>query len=657
MQNMGHTMLGCKVFKIVLSLNIFILAKQFKSYKTLTMKKPLISVFFLFLFIAHLGSQSLYEPLKIQKCYQDGTRSHTGMPGPNYWKNTCNYDIKVMLKPDRGNIRGSELISYSNNSPDTLKELVITILSDLYKKGNLNDFSIPQSLLNDGVKISKFRVNGNDSYLNSSKITREGTNMIVTLDELILPGTTSLVEIDWEFDYPGNLTIRNGNYGDSTFFIGYFYPKMAVYDDVDGWDKSNYTGYTEFYGEHSDYDVKISVPGDFKVWASGELQNVDEVLSEKYAIKWKEAQKSDKVYKLITADNYLDQDITQNNEWNTWHFKSTNIPDFAFGTSDKFLWDLINVVVDQGSGRKTTLNAAYRLDSKDYYKMAELGKKVLEDYSTRLPGIPYPYPEMTIFNGNSGMEFPMMCNNVSCEEWHETAGLAYHEMGHSYFPFFIGTNERKYAWMDEGWASLFPYFYSDTHSPQYDYLANRMGRYYNEAGSEREVPLMTQSDLLHIRGPYRQASYNKSFFAYFYLYTYLGEETFSKALQGYMNAWAEKHPVPFDFFYSFNTIAEMDLNWFWKNWFFDKNHSDLAISEMKNGELIVENRGKLILPVFIEVNYKDGSSYVLKKDISVWKDQQEKITIPIKDYKKVSSIVLGNDEILDVDKSNNILKF
>ena len=459
----------------------------------------------LFLF----SQETLHIPLNIQDCYENETRSFSGAPGINYWQNKASYDMEVRLEPDKGKVSGNEKISYKNNSPDTLNEIVITVLSDILKKGNPNDFGIPLIALNEGVSISNLVINGKKNPMDAKSVSRTGTNMFIYLEDPVLPGESIDLEMDWSFFYPKLLTIRCGDYGDSTFFVAYFYPKVAVYDDIDGWDRHNYTGFGEFYGDHCDYNVNIKVPRDFKVWASGELSNAEKVFSKKYLEKWEEGQKSEEVYRFLTKENYRNKDITREEDWITWNFKAKNIPDFAFGTSDKFLWDMINVVVDRETGRKATFNAAYRIDSEDYYSVAELGKKVLIDFSERIPGIPYPYPEMTIFNGNSGMEFPMMCNDVSCQPWHETAGLTYHEMAHTYFPFYVGTNERKYAWMDEGWANLFPYFFMHEQDPDFDYFESRKTRYYGVAGKEIEVPIMTLGDLLDTRPPYRQASYNK----------------------------------------------------------------------------------------------------------------------------------------------------
>lgn len=621
------------------------------------MKKYIYLVMAMFLSIATNAQVSLHLPVNIQKAYENQSRDSSGQPGANYWQNKSDYKINVKLDPSTGKVSGMEKITFHNNSPDSLNEMVITLLSDIFRKGNQNDFGIPLQTLNDGVTVEKLSISGEDIDLSASSVNRSGTNLIVQLSSSIPPASSTEVEVKWNFIYPPQLPIRCGDYGDSTFFVAYFYPKIAVYDDLDGWDKHNYTGFAEFYGDFNDYYVDITVPRKFKVWATGELMNANGVFTKKYYQKWLEAQESMEVYSMIGKDNYLDEDITRDNEWNTWQFRAEGVTDFAFGTSDKFLWDVINVVVDPESGRKTTFNAAYREDSEDYYKVAELGKKVLTDYSTRLPGIPYPFPEMTIFNGNSGMEFPMMCNNVSCEPWHETAGLAYHEVAHTYFPFYVGTNERKYAWMDEGWASMLPYFYFEEHSPDFDYFQSRIERYLGVAGQEIEVPSMTLGDILTVRPPYRQASYNKPFLAYFYLIEVLGLDDFRKSFQQYIKSWAGKHPMPYDFFYSFNNASGHDLNWYWQNWFFDRNHADLALKGIQGDEILVENVGGLFLPVYIDIMYRDGHNTTIYAEIDSWKKQEKTLKFEVDNPEEIISIRLGNVETPDVDQDNNYLEF
>ena len=622
--------------------------------------KKIISILLIIIPIFLTAQNSdLYIPRNMAESFENNNRAFDGAPGINYWQNKPIYNIDIDFDPITSILEGKETIHYTNNSPDTLKHITITLLGDIYNKNNhSHDWQINRSLMHDGVVIKKISVRNNTLDIKGKKIRRSGTNMFITLDKPLLPKSNINLDIDWKYEFPVNAVIRSGNYGDSTFMITYFYPKIAVYDDIDGWDQHNYTGFGEFYGEYADYNVNITVPGDFKVWATGELQNPEKVLSPEYLKRWQDAHIVGKTINIINKDETEKRDITLPGDKLTWNYKAKHVTDFAIGTSNRFRWDARTTIVDKKTGRKTFMCTAYGKDRLQYPKIIEMLDTVLVNYSNIMPGIPYPYPSMKIFNGNAGMEFPMMCNDSESKEWTWNVGLTYHEVAHSYFPFFVGTNERKYAWMDEGWATFFPYFFWEEHIAieKFDYFKSRMDNYYNLAGQDLEVPIFTLGDLLRVRSPYRQASYNKSFFAYFYLYNYLGKDRFGKALRGYMNSWAGKHPIPYDFFNSINTLSDENLDWFWENWFMDFSYSDMGISTKDNNTLIVKNIGHLALPIKISISYKDGSSNIIEYNMKVWKDGNKTFTIPLEKYNEIKSIKLGDDWILDVDQSNNIIE-
>jgi len=281
----------------------------------------------------------------------------------------------------------------------------------------------------------------------------------------------------------------------------------------------------------------------------------------------------------------------------------------------------------------------------------------LTNFSTRLPGVPYPYPAMTIFNGNSGTEFPMMCNDASSKIWVRSAGLTYHEVAHTYFPFYMGINERKYAWMDEGWASFFPMLYinEEDETGEYNDIQSRANNYYQFAGSENELPLMTITSDIKTRAPYRYTSYNKSYFSYYYLYRLLGEKEFQKCMSGYMKRWNSKHPIPFDFFNSFSDISGKNLDWYWENWFFKRNYADLSV-EKGDDKIIVKNLGGLFVPINIEITFNDGTTEIIKKEADVWvkNDCKDYLHFNYSSNKEISKITLGNKNILDVNSENNV---
>jgi len=563
-----------------------------------------------------------------------------GIPGKNYWINKADYKIDVTLAPMTGQVSGIEEITYFNNSPDTLKDMVIALYQNFYKKGLCADYNTAPEKQTEGVNIKTISVNG--VVLKDDKAKQVRTNLFLTLDQPILPHSTAKLHVEWSYLAREGNVVRTGNYGEGRHFVAYFYPKIAVYDDMDGWDKADYLGITEFYSDFNDYDVKIHVPQDFVVWATGMLQNPDEVLQPKYVKRLAKAKKSNTVVSIIDSFDVKAGHITKPNNL-TYHYTASHAPDFAFATDKDHLWDGWSVTVDPKTGRKAFVDASYEKESADYYGVAKIAGQALMDYSTDFPGVPYPFPAMTIFNAPSGMEFPMMCNDGSTSPLASTMGLTYHEIAHTYFPFYMGINERKYAWMDEGWATFFPKKYFKKYDPEYDFHSSRVERYLQIAGTEAEVPIITLSKDQHNRLIYRNSSYNKPYLAYLFLQQYLGESLFRSTLQGYIHDWNGKHPTPYDFFNAFNTHSGQNLNWYWKNWFFEKNYADVKISKLTNQGIYLTNLGQLFVPIKIVVTPKKGTPITIEKELDFWRDGL---------HKRFIMLPLQKDEIKSVEVNN-----
>jgi hypothetical protein len=484
--------------------------------------------------------------------------------------------------------------------------------------------------------------------------------MFINLPSAIMPGIKSTIKVSWNYTIPKKTHIREGLYGESSYFVAYWYPQIAVYDDINGWDRINYTGTQEFYNDFNNYTVDITVPNNFIVWATGVLQNPDEILTKEYAERYKASRTSDQIVNIIKQEDLRKGKITQNKGQHTWRYKAEYVPDFAFATSNKYLWDATSVVVDEKTGRRTVVGAAYNPDSKDFYEVARYGRETVEFLSKQMPGIPFPYPHVTVFNGSGGMEFPMMVNDGSYG-LAEAAEVTAHEIAHTYFPFYMGINERKYAWMDEGWAQFLP---NDmqfklkpdakaTYSPQaYNAMA-----YSKYAGNQMDMPMMIPSVLLEGTS-YGYASYFRPAVAYTMLRNLLGEELFKKALHEYMRRWNGKHPMPYDFFYTFNEVAGQDLSWFWKPWFFQQGYPDLGIKTGTNtnqkGNLVIERKGEMPVPIHLKITYADNSEDTIKETAAIWKDGAREYVVVLSPGKTVKQALLGTPQIPDANVANNI---
>lgn len=627
-----------------------------------TMLKFITQTYFFTIVLSTLlfAQSSLYMPLDIRKAYANGTRSYDGKPGENYWTNHADYTIRAELTPQSRAVDGQVSILYYNESPDSLKEIVIRLYQDFYSKTNPRDWPIHPDDINDGVTLKSIAINGRalDMKAEKPEFRRSRTNLMLNLKEALAPKKQIKIAISWSYTLPHKTNLRMGTYDSTSFFVGHWYPQVAVYDDVNGWDLYNYSGIQEFYNDCNNFDVKVKVPQNFIVWATGILQNPKQVLNQKYLERYLKARESDRIINVVAQG---DEDITRP-DTPDWHFVARAVPDFAFATSDHYLWDMTSLIV--GPHRRVAIGAAYKKESKDFYEVAQIARESIAYFSQELPGVPFPYPELTVFNGGGGMEYPMMVNDGSIPERAGTVHVTSHEILHSYFPFFMGTNERKYAWMDEGWAQMLPFEIQHRLAPEYDPPDYTTKRYLQVAGTEFDIPEIVPSIIYGSNAPrlsYRNSAYNRSAVAYNLLKNLLGKKLFARALQEYIKRWHHKHPIPYDFFFTISDVAKEDLSWFFKPWFFDFGYPDLAIQRVKQSgrqlSVTVERKGALPVPLRLTIEFADSSKQILEKNLHLWKDGSKFYTFKIALDKEIAGIILGDNHIPDVNKEDNTYNF
>lgn len=607
------------------------------------------------LHISLFAQTNLFFPRNYLKSYDDWTRSYDGRPGPNYWQNRAAYIIAAEIDPQTRILSGRETVSYFNNSPDTLQFIRFKLQHDRYKKGVQRSFDVAASDVSDeGTRIEMVQYDG--QTIPAESMRRSATFLDIYLkDRPLAPKSSATFEVVWSYTLPAAKgSARECVCDSTTFFVPYFYPQIAVYDDLNGWASHPYTGQQEFYHDFADYDVRITLPPGFQVWATGEWQNAREILQPSYFNRWEKAQTSETVWSIFSEKELQSKGVYRANAPTTFHFKAADVPDFAFAASDHYNWDATSTVVDDATGRRTFVSAAYNTASKDYPEVAQIAANSIRLMSTWLPGYPFPYPVMTVFNGDDGMEYPMMCNNVSTAP-RSPMTLTVHEISHTYFPFMMGINEQDYAWMDEGWAAFFDYMLSDSLSGGKE---GRVRDYSSIAGTDNDVPPMVRSR--NLSTAYRNASYQRPSQAYFTLLDMLGYEKFHACMTEYMNRWKGKHPAPFDFFLTWNEASGQDLNWFWKPWFFDWGFPDLTIQGVEfdkdyNASIVKVMRiGNIPVPLHLVVTYNDGTSESFHQTAATWKDDETFVEIRGAAGKTVSSAQLGGTTIPDVDLSNNV---
>jgi len=604
----------------------------------------------------------LYEPLEIKHAYENGTRSRDGLPGNAYWQNSAQYDLKAELDPETKTLKGEGIIKYRNNSPDSLRFLVIKLLPNIHKEGSAKDYAISSESLTKGMIIDTLLINGKTWNLNDRREAIEyGTNLYLLFNpaEKVPPGSNTGIFVKWSYEVPEH-GIRNGAYSDSSFFIGYWYPQVAVYDDIFGWDREDYTGKQETYNDTGSYRVEIKVPEDYVVWATGDQLNEREVFSERTMDRIEASRKSGETLHILSNDDYQSGEILKKGHNGTWIFEASGVPDFAWACSNYYLWDA-NSLELEGTGRNVWVNTAYPPDSKAFGKVADVAHAGIRYCSEVFPGVPYPFDKHITFNGITyvGVEYPMMANNGDHDPEENYTELTVHEIAHNYIPFYMLSNERKNAWIDEGWVKLIGELYGESLGLKREdkHFLNTVEVYEAIAGTSNDLPLIVPSGNMTPRYNF-PLSYAKAANSNLFLLEIMKEKGVQDPLKEYLMAWQGKHPTPYDFFYYMNSLCSEDLSWFWKPWYFEFSSPDLEIVQGDQpGQVIVCNRGGIPLPIRIQLEYEDGELRMIERSIREWASGQDRIVVDIPDPVHIVQVTLGGGDIPEVDRENNVLVF
>jgi hypothetical protein len=616
------------------------------------MKNSLFFITMLFLIQTSRAQTTLPIPRNIQKAFDKGTRSMSGTPGKNYWQNHAAYDIAVNFQPSTRLLSGTEEINYINNSPDTLKQIIFKLYPNIYKKGSPRLMNIQSDDLTDGVQIEK--ILADNEMIESKNYRIDATNMSVRIKP-VAPGQSIKFNIGFSYTLNKKSHIRTGEVEDGAYFIAYYFPRIAVYDDIDGWNLNPYLGTQEFYNDFCNFKTSITVPGDYIVWATGDLKNAPELFQSKYLQRIQQAETNDAIINVIDSNDVKNGGIVKPGSNHTWVFEADNVTDAVFALSNHYVWQSSSLVVDKTTGRRTRVDAVFNPKHKDYFHVASDANKTVEAMSFSFPKWPYPYSHETVFDGLDQMEYPMMVNDNPVEDRAESIELTDHEIFHTMFPFYMGINETKYGWMDEGWATIGEWLIS----PMIDTtLVDLYGisAVENTAGNEIDLPIVTLTTQEYGTSMFIN-SYPKPAMGYLFVKDMLGDELFYKGLHNYFRNWAGKHPIPTDFFYSMNEGSGKNLNWFWKRWFYDDGVPDLAIAKVvekgNTKQITIESKGTKPVPVDVTVTYTDGGIQKFHQSIAVWEKGNKISTINFTSTKKIKTIKLGSSHVPDSNKKDN----
>ena len=595
------------------------------------------------------NAQTLTMPPEIKQAYEKGTRSLNGKPGKKYWQNQGRYDISVSFTPPSRMINGVEEISYVNNSPDTLRSLNFKLIMNVHRGRNGTTDTTA------GIRVDNLQINGAKAEWDNSKAIT--TNYAVDLKTPLLPHDSLKINVTWHYLLTKTRS-REGVLDSTSFYLAYFYPRVAVYDDYKGWDTQPHTGALEFYNDFNDYTLKVTVPKNYLVWATGTLRNPSGVLQPEYVQKLQASFTSDSTIHIVTAQDLANKNITTQNATNTWVWTSTHISDVALAASNHYDWDAASVVVDDKAQRRVAIQAAFADASEDFHHYVQFAHNTLDWFSHNLPGVPYPFPKTTSVQGFADMEYPMMVNDSHEKDLVFAQLVQDHEIAHTYFPFYMGTNESRYAFMDEGWATTFELLIGTAeHGKQMadDFYKKFRVDGWIHAPHARENPIITPSPEVTFGAG--NNAYGKPSLSYLALKDMLGDELFKKALHTYMENWNGKHPIPWDYFYSMKKGSGKDLDWFFYNWFFTPSYIDLSLDKVEktsNGhQLTIKNIGGFAVPFDAIATYADGTTESFHQTPAVWEHDQKNISITIKTSKEVKSITLDGGIFMDADTKNN----
>ncbi|MFZ1791670.1 MAG: M1 family metallopeptidase [Saprospiraceae bacterium] len=571
------------------------------------MAKLLFSILLGCLFITTIVGQGKFEQLGSTLPTPNSYRTASGAPGHEYWQQRADYNIKVTLDDSNQSITGSETITYFNNSPDVLTYLWLQLDqnrrakdSDSYKVststvGNEMTEVQAEAMLNDfdgGHKISSIT----DITGKALKYTIQKTMMRVELPAPLAKGQSFSFAIKWSYNINDRLKIggrsgyeyfpKDDNY---LYTIAQFFPRMCVYDDVSGWQNKQFLGAGEFTLTFGNYLVEITVPEDHLVAATGELQNMPQLLTKNQLAKYNKA-KTETVQPIIiaTEEEAREREKTKLKGTKTWKFKADNVRDFAFASSRKFIWDAMAVVQN---GKTIMAMSMYPKE----------GNPLWEKYSTKAVAhtlntysqytFDYPYPVAWSINADKiGMEYPMICFNFGrCEEdgtyteriKYGMISVIIHEVGHNYFPMIVNSDERQWTWMDEGLNSYLQFLSESLWQRDYPSRRGPAENIVSYMSGEQSglTPIMTNSENIKQFG---NNAYGKPATALNILReTILGRELFDYAFKEYSNRWKFKNPTPADFFRTIEDASSVDLDWFWKGWFYGTDPVDLSLEEVK----------------------------------------------------------------------------
>lgn len=545
-------------------------------------------------------------------------RTADGRPGPAYWQQRADYTITATLDTADRTVSGHVAIRYANNSPDTLRFVWLQLDQNLYRPGSKGGALFSQDSrwgvrgFQGGYELRHLTVDGQpaESYIND-------TMMRVELPAPLPPhGGTATIAMDFRFRVPEHGSDRMGRDG-TLYEIAQWYPRMVVYDDVRGWNTDPYLGQGEFYLEYGDIDYRITAPAGYTIAGSGTLENPDEVLTAAQRTRLARAARSDTVVAIIPA---AEAKAVPTSGTKTWHFRARNVRDVAWAGAPDFRWDATST-----GGVLCQAFYQWPKAGRGWENAAENTQWTIRTYSRLF--YPYPYPQATSVAGPvGGMEYPMFVMVHYAPEPQGAFGTIDHEHGHEWFPMLVGSNERRYAWMDEGFNTYINTFSNEARQPGTSLWATYLRNWRAVVENGTQSPLMTPPDRINA-GALGAIGYRKPAAVLLTLRNHVvGRDTFDRAFREYIRRWAFKHPTPADFFRTIESVTGEDLSWFWRGFFYSTDVLDIGIDSvattMANGSaqvlVALTKHTSIPFPVELRLKLVDGSTSDVRLPVQIW---------------------------------------
>jgi hypothetical protein len=619
-------------------------------------------------------------------------RTASGAPGPKYWQQKADYDITVDIDEANNILTGAETVTYFNNSPDVLKYLWVQLDENFHKKSSANNLTqtgaLPSSVSENYIKgLTNGRLEGLGVNITSltdvtgKKLdhTINQTMMRIDMPMPLKPGQKFVFNVKWNYKITEKSKGERAGYehfdddNNNLYSIAQWFPRMAVYSDFQGWQHLQFLGESEFTLTFGNYKVKITVPADHIVAATGECKNYAAVLSPKQMQRYTQAQTAKEPVEIQTLAEALEASRTKKTDRKTWIFEAQNVRDFAFNTSRRLVWDGMVANIE---GRKVMCMSFYGKEAYPIYSKysTKVVAHTLKTYS-RIT-IPYPYPVAQSVEANIGMEYPMLAmnpgradkdGNYTTAVRNSMISVTIHEVGHNFFPMIVNSDERQWWWMDEGLNSFCQYICEQEFEPGYPSRrgpASSMVNYMNLPKDQLE-PIMTKGDMVINVGPnaYAKAAAGLNILRE----TVMGKELFDFSFREYARRWAFKHPTPADLFRTMEDASAFDLDWFWRGWYFGTDPVDISLDSVKwaktdaplNGkevnlyELSFSNKGGMVMPVIIEWTYKDGTKEIDRIPVGAWAKNEDQFKKVFHKEKEVSGILMDPHlETADINPAN-----